>query len=319
MIFKSAFILSFFIVEIFVFMFAFLALFFAVKITLKFDPDSLTQAQYKLANQSYLVSTVVYFIFLIKIPLFLFFIFCADEIAPLIPGAMCAVGVFDATNYGSAMLAVKILNLFFLCGFLYINFLDFKDKNSSFTKLKFLLFIVIFALFALELILEIMHFKGISFNQTVTCCSEVFRENYIGHTPIYYKNGFILSAFYVSFLILIVSIYLRLRYIFGFFSFVFFFACIYALIRFFSPYIYELPLHKCPFCMLSGEYHYIGYFIYILLFCGALPGFIAVISKVLKQKIDDFWFKISLICNVLLVAFLSYFPLVYRLKHGVWL
>jgi hypothetical protein len=31
-----------------------------------------------------------------------------------------------------------------------------------------------------------------------------------------------------------------------------------------APYLYELPTHLCPFCMLQGEYHHLGYAFYAL-------------------------------------------------------
>ena len=41
---------------------------------------------------------------------------------------------------------------------------------------------------------------------------------------------------------------------------------------FISLYIYELPTHACPFCLLQKEYHYIGYPLYLTLFGGAITG-----------------------------------------------
>jgi hypothetical protein len=39
-----------------------------------------------------------------------------------------------------------------------------------------------------------------------------------------------------------------------------------------SCYIYELPTHHCPFCILQKEYGYIGYLIYLTLLGGAIAG-----------------------------------------------
>jgi len=43
-------------------------------------------------------------------------------------------------------------------------------------------------------------------------------------------------------------------------------------VSYISPYIYELPTHHCPFCILQREYSYIGYFFYASLLGGAIPG-----------------------------------------------
>jgi hypothetical protein len=45
-----------------------------------------------------------------------------------------------------------------------------------------------------------------------------------------------------------------------------------ALISFISLYYYELPTHHCPFCILQGEYHYVGYLIYATLLGGGIAS-----------------------------------------------
>jgi hypothetical protein len=40
-----------------------------------------------------------------------------------------------------------------------------------------------------------------------------------------------------------------------------------AVVSWLSPYVYELPTHHCPFCLLQREYRWVGY-----LLCGALLG-----------------------------------------------
>ena len=41
---------------------------------------------------------------------------------------------------------------------------------------------------------------------------------------------------------------------------------------FVSPYVYELPAHRCPFCLLHPEYGRIGYALYAALLAGAVCG-----------------------------------------------
>jgi hypothetical protein len=44
------------------------------------------------------------------------------------------------------------------------------------------------------------------------------------------------------------------------------------ILSFFSLYIYELPTHHCPFCILQGEYGYVGYPLYVALLGGGVTG-----------------------------------------------
>ncbi|MBQ6224600.1 MAG: hypothetical protein IJT33_05585 [Campylobacter sp.] len=319
MIISQPFVMTLLFCEALVLFFCTIALFYGVKIAFKFDENLLSPKQYKLAQTSYLVSTIVKFALFVKLPLFLFFIWVLDELSSLIPGAMCAVGVIDATEFGAYLLFFKITNLFLLSGWIYLNSQDFKTKTCKFMKLKFRLFIIIFIFIFCEIALEYLHFFGIKTTHIVQCCSEIFKTSHFSVNAFYHKNSFILGAFYGIFTLFAFSAILRKQSLFSALSAIFVFVSIYALIRFFSPYIYELPTHKCPFCMLEKEYNYVGYAIYILIFLGAMPGVYSFISKLLNIKFDDFYFKLSLFANSLLVAILSGFVLVYRFKNGVWL
>jgi len=45
-----------------------------------------------------------------------------------------------------------------------------------------------------------------------------------------------------------------------------------AIISVFSLYIYQMPSHHCPFCILQKEYYFIGYPIYIAILVGGVTG-----------------------------------------------
>jgi hypothetical protein len=64
----------------------------------------------------------------------------------------------------------------------------------------------------------------------------------------------------------------RLGWLYALGSFLFLPVAVVALISFISPYIYELPTHHCPFCILQREYHYVGYLLYITVFAGGVAG-----------------------------------------------
>lgn len=80
-----------------------------------------------------------------------------------------------------------------------------------------------------------------------------------------------------------------------------------AVVSAISLYIYELPTHHCPFCIIMEEYHYIGYVLYVLLFGAVVSGVgIGVLLpfrrvESLKQVLDGFIGKLAL-ASVLLYA-----------------
>lgn len=319
MLMLSPFIIALLVVESLIIFLGTIAFIFAIKIVKNYNSDILSDSQYSLAKNGYLVSTIIFFILAVKIPLFLFFVWTMDDISFLVPGAMCAAGIVDATNYGVFMLGVKISNLFLLSGWILINKEDSKTKNSIFLKLKFKFFIPLFLLLVLEFILEILHFSGINLSEPVVCCSDIFRQIGLHDMKFWHKDSFILGIFYILFFLNFISAYYKADLLISIFSFLFIPSTIYAIIRFFSPYIYELPTHKCPFCMLQADYYYIGYFIYALIFIGGIPGFFIFIMDLLNVKISNLWYKISMFANLVLVILLTYYPISYYIKNGVWL
>jgi hypothetical protein len=56
-----------------------------------------------------------------------------------------------------------------------------------------------------------------------------------------------------------------------------------GLVSFVSPYVYELPSHRCPFCLLQAEYRWVGYPLYAMLLGGAVagigPGLLAALGR----------------------------------------
>ena len=109
-------ILAIFILNGIFLIFSSVAFILSSKIFLGWNLSATTKEQYKLEKQSYLTATIIKYIFIVKLPLFLFFIFTLDKISNLLTGAMCAAGVVDATDYGVYLFLLKILNLY-LFGF----------------------------------------------------------------------------------------------------------------------------------------------------------------------------------------------------------
>ena len=58
-----------------------------------------------------------------------------------------------------------------------------------------------------------------------------------------------------------------------------------SFISFISIYIYELPTHHCPFCILQQEYGYIGYPLFLTLLGGALTGMgVGILTPFLRTE-----------------------------------
>lgn len=319
MILLSPYIQSVLIVEAIILLLSLVALFWAVKIALYFNPKSTTSKQYNLNKKSYLVATIIKFALIVKLPLFLFYIWTLDIISGIVPGAMCAAGIVSATEFGTGLLMIKVLILFGLFGWLLLHSLDINAVDYPYTKLKFIVFQPICILMGIELIMEVSHFMQISTDVPVQCCSVVFEQSSAGVSSLMQNETLLLVLFYFTFASSLIFGIFQRAVLFSISSILFMFVGIQTLIRFFSSYVYELPTHKCPFCLLQGDYYYVGYLIYILFFIGAAMALNVFIVHLLKKTPKKRFYKISIIANALLVLILSLYPIVFYIKNGVWL
>ncbi len=300
--------------------FASIAFYYSVKIVLKYDFDATTTLQYNLEKQSYLVAIIIKFIFYIKVLLFVFFIFTLDNISNILPGAMCGAGVVNATGYGTYLLILKIINLYIFAYWLVLNNEDMKSEKQIYLKLKFKVYIFAYFLLMLEIGLESMMFFSIDTKSVVDCCGAIFSTTdgtYMAHllniNPIV-----LLSSFYAVFVFIIIAYIIKNRYLFSLMNLLFAIIALVSLIAFFGTYIYELPTHHCPFCLLQKDYSYVGYFLYIFLFIGTFYGIVLGLIFFSKED-ENAKYKISLLFTTLYVVLVSYYPVAYYIKNGVWL
>jgi len=309
-------VLTIFILNTIFAIFATIAFMLSIRIFLKWNVNSSSQLQYTLEKQSFLSATIIKYIFIIKIPLFLFFIFTLDKLSNVLTGAMCGAGVLDATSSGTYLIVLKIINLYMFAYWLKLNSQDMLDEMQSYTKLKFGIFIVLFLFFMFELFLEGYMFSSFEVDKMVSCCGSLYSSSSESSISKIFllKSSYLLTLFYGNFLLIFIFYFLKNRYIFALLNFTFIIISLITLITFFGTYIYELPSHHCPFCFLQSEYYYIGYLIYLMLFVGTFYGLCVGFIKELQNC-----YTISLLFNFLYVIFLSSIAVIYYIKNGVWL
>jgi len=301
------------LLDILFLIFGTIAFIISIKIYLKWDINSTSQTQYKLEKLSFLNQTIIKYIFLIKLPLFLFFIFTLDKLSNVITGAMCAVGVVNATEVGLYLMILKIINIYLFGLWLVLNSIDLKDENLKLTKLKYLLYIILFILLATEIFLDIYMFNTLDISKLVSCCGTVFSSSSSSAISSLFsiKTSILLTLFYTNFFLL--YLFKNSKVIFGTLNLTFIFISLISLILFFSTYVYELPTHHCPFCILQKEYHYVGYLFYTLLFLGTFFGLSASLFSIKR------YIRLSLIFNTLYIVSVSFYPISFYIKNGVWL
>ncbi len=298
----------------------FVAFIVSLKVLMKWDFESFTPLQFTLERQAYLVTTILLFVFSMKFLLIIYFIFSIDALSLLVPGAMCGAGVISANEYGSYLLILKLIILFFLTLWFFINAYDMRTKNHQWFKNKSWIFSFIFFLIVVELVLDFKYFSNIDTHAPVSCCSALFGQ-LEGSNPLPFGLSvpLLLVLFYLLYSLVLLALKTNQTLLYIIANVLFVYIAYYAVVYFFGTYIYQLPTHKCPFCMMQSEYMYVGYPLWISLFVGTYIG--------LSDAISNLWLKLShLRSQNTVIVLLSFFVLlctayvaIYYLKNGVLL
>jgi hypothetical protein len=311
-------IITLYLIDFTIMFLASYVLFISFNIFKKWDFSSTKTSQYNLEKKAYLISVIIFFIILIKIILLPYFVFIVDKLSNIMPGAMCGAGVINANIYGNWLLILKIFNIF-ICGFwLILNRLDLQSKTLPYMRKKVFLYFIIFIGLLTEIILNSIYFQNLSFQTPVSCCSAIFsNSNSVDIISIDIK--YLLILFGLLFLLSIISNIFNKNIISIFSNTIFMFLAINVIIEFYSPYVYELPTHKCPFCLFQKEYFYIGYIFFSTLFLGT---FLSIYESILNLFFTQQTKKIkkySLIFMILFFIILNFYPIKYYFINGVLL
>ncbi len=196
---------------------------------------------------------------------------------------------------------------------LVLNHKDTHSKNYPYFKQKIWFFILIFLLISIELILQILFLTNISTASPVLCCSAIYKDE-SNQLPFNLSNTILITLFYIVTIATIIFAYFKKRLALFGFSIIHLFISYYAIAYFFATYVYELPSHKCPFCLLQSDYYFIGYFIYGSLFTALFYALSAAIFKFSNQN-----FKRAMVWYVLFTLACSFSYIIYIIKNHTFL
>ena len=250
------------------------------------NPASDDALQISLEGETWLASTLVQYGLALQILTLLLFILAADQFSQVIAGAMCATGSLTANPYGLPALYIKLAGVFLYGGWLLLHQLDIRVESSPLVRPKFTYLLLLLPLLLGDFLLQTFYLAGLRPDIITSCCSVVFAEagpesgNLMGIPP----RGLMLAGYYGGILGLGVAGGLLLkgvggkalrRLLTGFYAFgwaAFLPLALAVITSIISCYIYALPNHRCPFCIIKPEYHSIGLVIYFALIGGAFFG-----------------------------------------------
>ena len=251
----------------------------AVRILAGWDLASGSDRQLRLERRTYLVSAVLNAVLAFQVLSVFLFIFTAEDLHGLFVGAMCAAGSLQVNGFGYPALLLKILNCVLAGLWLLLNHADTRGYDYPLIRVKYALLLGLAPLILAGDALQFAYFAGLKADVITSCCGSLFGQEGKGlaaellalpHRPA-------MAALAGSMLAAFLSGWAFLRKgkggaWFSASSAVASLAAGASLIAWICLYIYELPTHHCPFCLLKGEYHHLGYLFYATLLGGAIAG-----------------------------------------------
>jgi len=253
--------------------------FYGVQILRRWDIKSGSELQLILERKTYLVSTLLSYLFGFQLLSLFLYIFTVDQLHTFFVGAMCAAGSLYANDFGYPALILKMIN-FLLAGlWLILNYTDNRAYDYPLIKKKYSFLLILTPLIFAEMILQANYFLRLKPDIITSCCGTLFSTESSGlASEISVLPSIPVKVFFYLSMILTAAsgiYYYRKNkggYFFSSLSAITFLTSIMAILSFISVYFYELPTHHCPFCILQKEYGYIGYPLYLTLLGGTISG-----------------------------------------------
>jgi hypothetical protein len=160
-----------------------------------------------------------------------------------------------------------------------VNYVDNRGDDYPLIRKKYFFFLLLVPLVLLETVLQANYFIRLRPDIITSCCGTLFStESSLLPSDLDFIPKFpAKTVFYIVIGLTIGSggyAFLKGRGIalFSGLSLLTLLVSVVSIFSFISLYIYELPSHACPFCLLQKEYHYIGYPLYLTLLGGAITG-----------------------------------------------
>jgi hypothetical protein len=263
---------------------------FGLQVVRHWDIDSGSRRQIEMEKRTYLVTTLVKLVLVLELASLILFVVNADAMASLFTGAMCAVGTLNNNAYGFPALLLKLGVFFGAAVWLIVNRADEMGRDYPLTRHKYWLLIALAPLVVAAGLTQLAYFSGLRADVITSCCSRLFVpagegvEVQLAALPPGPALGLLLGGFA---LVAAIAWWLRRqaagRVLYAPVAAVFLALALTALISVISSYVYERPHHHCPFCLLKGEYGYVGYALYLPLFAGTAFGLAAGLMAAFRE------------------------------------
>ena len=255
---------------------------FATTLLRHWNLASGARRQIELERRTHLVATLLTLVMLAQAVALPLMVFNADRTAPLLVGAMCAFGSFNASVYGFPALYAKLALFFAAVVWLALHHADLRAPDYPLTRRKYILLLALLPLALADVGLTTAYFADLKADTLTSCCGSAFNPEHAGVAAEaaalnpQLALGLLAAALAATLGVgALAGRWPRAAVAYGAVSLAFLGVALLAVVAAISLYVYEHPHHHCPFCLLKREYGYIGFVLYAPLFGGAACGLAA--------------------------------------------
>jgi hypothetical protein len=251
----------------------------AARILRHWDLSSGSELQLALERRTHLVSTLLGYVLVFGLAALFLFVFTADSLAPLFTGAMCAAGSLHASRFGYPVLLLQVAGFALAAIWLVVNRADSLGRDYPLVRFKYGFLLALIPLLLLEMVLRAAYFLDLKPEVITSCCGSLFGAGGKGFgSDLAGISPTLAGGAFLAILIAAIGAGLAFRFtgrggwVLGVLAAMLLPVGLTAVVSWLSPYVYELPSHHCPFCLLQREYHWVGYPLYGALLAGSLGG-----------------------------------------------
>lgn len=255
------------------------------------NPALATEDQLLLERATTLVSTIVAAVLVFQVLSFFLFILAAEELHGRFVGAMCAAGTLNVNRFGYPALGFKFFNAVLGGAWCLLNRLDGQGHDFPLLRAKYRLLLGLAPLLILGEILQGLFFANLKADVITSCCGSLFGQSdkALVSELTSLSTPMAIGLWGGLALITLIAGGIHLRrgsrpHFFSLASILWTAAGVVVLVSALSVYIYELPTHHCPFCMLKPEYQFVGYAFYGLLLVQGVASLALMVFALLPSK-----------------------------------
>jgi hypothetical protein len=153
---------------------------FATTLLRHWNLASGARRQIELERRTHLVATLLTLVMLAQAVALPLMVFNADRTAPLLVGAMCAFGSFNASVYGFPALYAKLALFFAAVVWLALHHADLRAPDYPLTRRKYILLLALLPLALADAGLTTAYFADLKADTLTSCCGSAFNPEHAG-------------------------------------------------------------------------------------------------------------------------------------------